>query len=64
MAACDWSKGLFKGLIWGSLFGVAIGIFLTAKRKKGTWDEIGKSADALYSKTREQIKQAQREIEE
>ena len=50
MAAYDWSKGLVKGLFWGGLLGVVIGILLTTKRNKGTWEKIGKSADELYDK--------------
>ncbi len=64
MAAYDWSKGLVNGLFWGGLFGVAIGIFLTTKRDKGTWEKIGRSADKLFDKTQEQVDQAQREIKE
>jgi hypothetical protein len=64
MAVIDWSKGLVKGLFWGGLIGVVIGIFYTTKRDKGTWEEIGKSADQLADKTREEIGQAQRKMEE
>jgi gas vesicle protein len=64
MAVYDWSKGLVKGLFYGGLIGVVIGLFFTTKRKKGTWEEIGKSADALFDKTQEQVDQAQREIKE
>lgn len=64
MAAWDWSKGLVKGLFWGGLIGVVIGILYTTKRDKGTWEDIGKSADELVDKTKEQIGQAQRKMEE
>jgi len=64
MAAYDWGKGLVKGLFWGGLIGVVIGILLTTKREKGTWEDIGKSADELYDKTKEQIGQEQRKMEE
>jgi hypothetical protein len=63
MAAYDWSKGLAKGVFWGSLIGVIIGILFTTKRDKGTWEDIGKSADALVDKTREQVEQAQQKME-
>ena len=64
MAAYDWSKGLVKGLFWGGLIGVIIGIFLTTKRDKGTWEKIGRSADELFDKTQEQVGQARSEMEE
>lgn len=64
MAAYDWSKGLVKGLFWGGLIGVVIGIFFTTKRDKGTWENIGKSVDELYDKTKDQIGQEQRKMEE
>jgi hypothetical protein len=64
MAAYDWSKGLVKGLFWGGLMGVVIGILYATKRDKGTWEDIGKSADALVDKTKEEMGQARREIEE
>jgi hypothetical protein len=57
MSNYDWSKGLVKGLFWGSLIGVVIGILFTTKRDKGTWEEIGRSADELADKTKEQIGQ-------
>ena len=64
MAAYDWSKGLVKGLFWGGLIGVVIGILFTTKRNKGTWEEIGRSADELFDKTQEQVGQARREMQE
>ncbi len=64
MAAYDWSKGLVKGLFWGGLIGVVIGILFTTKRDKGTWEKIGRSADELFDKTQEQVGQARREMEE
>ena len=63
MATFDRSKGLVKGLFWGGLIGVVIGIVYTTKRDKGTWENIGKSADELVDKTKEQIGQARRKIE-
>ncbi len=63
MAACDWSKGLVKGLFWGGLIGVVFGILYTTKREKGTWEDIGKSADELVDKTKEQIGQVRRKME-
>ena len=63
MAAYDWGKGLVKGLFWGGLIGVIIGILYTTKRDKGTWEKIGKSADELVDKTKEQIGQARRKME-
>ena len=63
MAAFDRGKGLAKGFFWGGLVGVAIGIVITAKRNKGSWEEIGKSADELVDKTKEQIGQARRKME-
>ena len=64
MAIYDWGKGLVKGLFWGGLIGVVIGILFTTKRDKGTWEGIGKSVDELYDKTKEQIGQEQRNMEE
>ena len=64
MAAYDRGKGLVKGLFWGGLIGVFIGILYATKRDKGTWEEIGKSADELVDKTKEQIGQARRKMEE
>jgi hypothetical protein len=64
VAIYDWSKGLVKGLFWGGLIGVVIGILYTTKRDKGTWEDIGKSADALVDKTKEEIDQARRKISE
>ncbi len=64
MAAIDWGKGFFKGLFWGGLIGVVIGILYTTKSNKGTWEYIGKSADELVDKTKEQIGQARRKIKE
>jgi hypothetical protein len=64
MAAFDRGKGLAKGFFWGGLIGVVIGILITAKRDKGTWEDIGKSADALVDKTKEQIGQARRKMSE
>ncbi len=63
MAAYDKGKGLVKGLFWGGLIGLVIGILYTRKRDGGTWKDIGKSADKLYGKTREEIRRAQREME-
>ena len=62
MATFDWGKGLVKGFFWGALIGVVVGILITTKRDKGTWEDIGKSADALVDKTKEQIGQAQRKM--
>ena len=64
MAACDWDKGLIKGLFWGGLIGVVIGILFTTKTAKGTWEDIGKSADKLVNKTKEQIGQERRKMED
>jgi hypothetical protein len=64
MATYEWSKGLVKGLFWGGLIGVVIGFFFTTKRNKGTWEEIGRSADELFDKTQEQVGQERREMEE
>ena len=64
MSTYDWSKGLVKGLFWGGLVGVVIGIFLSTKRDKGTWEKIGRSADELFDKTQEQVGQARGEMEE
>ena len=64
MAAYDWGKGLIKGLFWGGLIGVFIGILYATKSDKGSWEDIGKSADELYYKTKEQIGQEQRKMEE
>jgi len=64
MAAFDRGKGLAKGFFWGGLIGVVIGILITTRRDKGTWEDIGKSADALVDKTKEQIGQARRKMEE
>ena len=64
MAAYDWGKGLVKGFFWGGLIGVVIGILYTTKRDKGTWEDIGKSADELVDKTKEQIGQERRKMEE
>lgn len=64
MAIYDWGKGLVKGLFWGGLIGVVIGILFTTKRDKGTWEDIGKSADELVDKTKEEIGQAQRKMEQ
>jgi hypothetical protein len=64
MAIYDWSKGLVKGLFWGGLIGVVIGILYTTKKDKGTWEDIGKSADALVDKTKEEIEQARRKVSE
>ena len=64
MAAFDRSKGLVKGLFRGGLIGVGVGILYTTKRDKGTWENVGKSADELVEKTKEQIGQAWRKIKE
>jgi gas vesicle protein len=64
MSTYEWSKGLVKGLFWGGLIGVVIGIFFTTKRNKGTWEEIGRSADELFDKTQEQVGQERRKMEE
>ena len=64
MAGYDWGKGLVKGLFWGGLIGVVIGILYTTKKDKGTWEEIGKSADELVDKTKEEIGQARSKMEE
>jgi hypothetical protein len=64
MAVIDWGKGLVKGLVWGGLIGVVVGILYTKKKDLGTWEEIGKSADELIDKTKEQLGQAQRKIKE
>ena len=63
MAALDRGKGLAKGFFWGGLIGVVLGILITTRRDKGTWEDIGKSADALVDKTKEQVEQAQRKME-
>jgi hypothetical protein len=64
MAALDRGKGLAKGFFWGGLIGLVVGILLTTKREKATWEDIGKSADALVDKTKEQMGQARRKMEE
>ena len=64
MAAYDWGKGLVKGLFWGGLIGVVVGILFTTKRDKGTWEKIGRSADEWFDKTQEQVGQARSEMEE
>jgi hypothetical protein len=64
MAAFDRGRGLAKGFFWGGLIGVIIGILITARRDKGTWEDIGKSADELVDKTKEQIGQARRKLAE
>jgi hypothetical protein len=64
MAASDWSKGLIKGLVWGGLFGVVIGILFTTKRETRTWEDIGKSADELVDKAKEEIGRERRKMEE
>ena len=64
MAAFDRGKGLAKGFFWGGLIGVVIGILITTRRDKGTWEDIGKSADELVDKTKEQIGQASRKLAE
>jgi hypothetical protein len=64
MAVYDWSKGLVKGLFWGGLMGVVIGLLYATRRDKGTWEDIGKSADALVDKTKEEIEQARTELSE
>jgi hypothetical protein len=64
MAGYDWGKGLVKGLFWGGIIGVVIGILFTTKRNKGTWEEIGRSADELFDKTQEQVGQERKEIDE
>ena len=51
-------------MFWGGLIGVVIGIVIATKRDKGTWEDVGKSADELVDKTKEQIGQAGRKIEE
>ena len=48
MSAFNWGKGLVKGFFWGGLIGMVTGILFTRKRDRGTWKEIGKSADELY----------------
>ena len=55
MAAYEWGKGVVKGFFWGGLIGVVIGILITTKRDNRTWEDIGKSADELVDKTKEQI---------
>jgi gas vesicle protein len=64
MAALDRGKGLAKGFFWGGLIGLVVGILLATKREKVTWEDIGKSADALVDKTKEQMGQARRKMEE
>lgn len=64
MEACDCGKGLIKGLFWGGLMGVVVGILFAPKRDKGTWEEIGRSADALVDKTKEQVGQERRKMED
>ena len=59
MSAYDRGKGLVKGLFWGGLIGLVIGILYTTKRDRGTWKDICKSADELVDKTKEEIGQAQ-----
>ena len=61
MADFDRAKGLIKGLFWGGLIGVIIGI-LYIKRDK-TWEDIGKSADELVDKTKEQMEQSRIKLE-
>jgi hypothetical protein len=64
MAAFGWGKGLVKGFFWGGLMGVVIGFLYSAKKDGGTWEDIGRSADALVDKAREQIGLASRKMEE
>jgi hypothetical protein len=62
MADFDRVKGLIKGLFWGGLIGVIIGILYITKRDK-TWEDIGKSADELVDKTKEQMEQSRIKME-
>ena len=62
MADFDRAKGLIKGLFWGGLIGVIIGILYITKRDK-TWEDIGKSADVLVDKTKEQMEQSRIKLE-
>ncbi len=64
MSVYDWSKGLVKGFFWGGLIGLITGVLFSTRREGGTWKDIGKSADKLYDKTREEIGQVQRKMEE
>ncbi|MBI5586704.1 MAG: YtxH domain-containing protein [Deltaproteobacteria bacterium] len=64
MATFDQAKGLVKGLFWGGLIGAIIGILYITKRNKGTWEDIGRSADELVDKTKEQLEQARMKMEE
>jgi hypothetical protein len=62
MADFDRAKGLIKGLFWGGLIGVMIGILFITKRDK-TWEDIGKSADELVDKNKEQMEQSRIKME-
>ena len=64
MPVYERSRGLVKGLFWGGLIGAVIGLLHTTKRDKETLEDIGKSADALYNKTKDQIEQARRKLAE
>ena len=55
MGAYDWGKGLINGLFWGGLIGVVIGILYTTKRDRETWEGIGKSAEELVDRTKEEL---------
>ena len=62
MADFDRAKGLIKGLFWGGLIGVIIGILYVTKRDK-TWEDIGKSADELVDRNKEQMEQSRIKME-
>jgi gas vesicle protein len=60
MAAEDWVKGFFVG----GLIGATLGVLYAPRSGRETRDRICKSSEELYEKTREQVEQGQRKIEE
>ena len=63
--AYNWGKGVVKGFFWGRLIGLmSPASSLPLEEIGGTWKEIGKSADRLYDKIKEEIGQAQKIMEE
>lgn len=58
------TNDLIKGLVVGALAGLVLGILYAPKSGRETREDIVKSTEELYNKTKEQYQQALKKVED